>query len=134
MKRNNFIRVYEFMKSRNLYVRTRTPTSRIMDAAMQPIRDLHFHCIMRTYIHRMNNPKYSVDLSEIAIFLNRAPKRTQHQKIDNAVSVIVGGKSSMRFSCVYCPMDGMKLPLLVFLKENKVAQWRRNFQAFSREF
>ena len=109
--------VYNFMKHRNLSVRTRTRTSQILDSAMQPVRDVYCHRIMTSYNLRINNPKYLVDMDETAIYLNSALKRTVHLKGEKIVPVMIDGSSSMRFTlAVTVAMDGTKLPLFVIFK------------------
>ena len=109
--------VYDFIKRRNLRVRTRTRTVQIQNAAMQPVKDAYCHRIMTSYNLRINNPKYLVNMDETAIYLNCAPKRTVHLKGEKTVSVMIGGSSSMRFTlAVTVAMDGTKLPLFVIFK------------------
>ena len=109
--------VYDFLKRRNLSVRTRTRVSQITNAAMQPVKDEYCRRVMTTFDNRINHPKYLINMDETAVYLNCTPKKTVHPQGERTVAVLIGGSSSMRFTlAVTVAMDGTKLPLFVIFK------------------
>ena len=109
--------VYEYMKRRNLSIRTRTRKSQVTDAAMQQVKADYCRRVMTSFHNRINNPRYLINMDETAIYLNCSPVRTVHPRGEKTVSIMIGGTSSMRFTlAVTVAMDGSKLPLFVIFK------------------
>ena len=109
--------VYEFMKRRRLSVRTRTRKSQITEVTMQSVKQDFCRRLMTSYNGFKRNPRFLVNMDETAIYLNCSPNRTVHPTDGKAVSIIVGGISSTRFTlAVIITMDGTKLPLFVIFK------------------
>ena len=72
---------------------------------------------MTSYKHRINDPHFLHNMDGTTVYPNCSPNRTVHMKGEKAVSVIMSGASSMRFTlAVTVAMDGMKLPLCVVFK------------------
>ena len=110
-------RVYEFLKRRNLCIRTRTRRSQITESAMQSVKRDYCRNLMTSYCNLISNPKYFLNKYETAVYLNCAPNRAVHLEGGKKFSCMIGGSSSMRFTlAVTIAMDGSKLPVFVIFK------------------
>ena len=72
---------------------------------------------MRKYLHCINNPRYLVKLDQATVYLNCSPNHTVDKKRKRAISIRIGGSSSMQFKLrVSVAMDGTKSSLFVIFK------------------
>ena len=70
--------MYEFLRLRHLSVRIRTRVSQITNAAMQPVKRDFCRRLMTSFKSRTTNPKYPINMDEIAVYLKCTPTRTVH--------------------------------------------------------
>ena len=109
--------VYDFLKRRNLSMRTRIHKSQITESAIQSGKRDYCRNIMIPYCNLIGNPKYFLKIDETAVYLNFSPNRSVHPKREKTVSIMVGGSLSTRFTlAVTIATDGRQLLLFVILK------------------
>ena len=109
--------VYQFMKRRNVAIRTRTRKSQVTNAAMQDVKEDFCPHLMTSFKSHIDDPRYFINMDEAAVYLNCAPNRTGHPRGERTVSTMDGGGCSAIFTLAVClVMDGSKLPLFIIFK------------------
>ena len=80
----------DFLKRKNLSIRTRTRKSQINESEMQSKKRDYCLNVMISYCNSVGNPKYLLNMDKTDVYLNCAPNRTVHPKREKIVSIMFG--------------------------------------------
>ena len=110
-------RVYHFWKRHRLCLRVRTRKTHITSAAMHSVNQDYNRRIMSSFNTCTHDLYYLINIAETPVYLNCSSSRILHQNGEKTASIMIGGRSSCRFTlAVTEAMYGTKLPLFIIFK------------------